>query len=305
MKVLTYRELESKDGLVPLLDHAFNWVFNQDRSEKIAKNDPKLKNSPMGFCAVEDGRIIGHVGVMDLVTCTMNGIVERAGGIYGVATLPGYTRRGVFTNLMNSAHEHFMEKNYRFSLLCTSPTLIAYGLYKRLGYVDLVEYPTAYKVVKAEKRRTVKKGKTAKLDFDKILGIYNEFTKDKTGLVIRDKPSLKWSWKTEGIKPKQCIVGEEGYVVFKEDKAGTWIRELVALNVKEMHRLIGLMEERTRGVVYDRAVLDKTLLEVYRSRGYMIMERGYSLIMFKPLTTGLSFKQVYGDKFHLSRLDAF
>jgi len=57
-KILTYRELESKDGLVPLLDHAFNGVFNQDEVEKNARNDPKLKNSPMGFCAVEDERII-------------------------------------------------------------------------------------------------------------------------------------------------------------------------------------------------------------------------------------------------------
>jgi len=29
LKVLTYRELESRDGLLPLLDHAFNWIFDE------------------------------------------------------------------------------------------------------------------------------------------------------------------------------------------------------------------------------------------------------------------------------------
>jgi hypothetical protein len=29
LKVLTCHELESKDALLPLLDHAFNWIFDE------------------------------------------------------------------------------------------------------------------------------------------------------------------------------------------------------------------------------------------------------------------------------------
>jgi len=86
---------------------------------------------------------------------------------------------------------------------------------------------------------------------------------------------------------------------------GIWIRELVALNVEQLHELTDILKNRTRGAVYDREVLDARLLEVYRSRGYIVQNRSYRLMMFKPLAAGASFKKTYGDRFYLSRLDAF
>jgi hypothetical protein len=111
--------------------------------------------------------------------------------------------------------------------------------------------------------------------------------------------------KIEGIKPEMCVISKEGYVIFREDKTGIWIRELVALNVEPMHELTNILENRTRGAVYDREVLDSRLLEVYRSCGYMIQNRSFGLMMFKPLVSGASFEKTYGDRFYLSRLDAF
>jgi predicted acetyltransferase len=305
MEILTYRELKSKAGLLPLLDHAFNWVFSQCQFEDSIKIDPRLKDGPVSFCAVENERIIGNVGVMDIATRTLDGKIEYVGGIYGVATLPGFARRGVSTTLMNRAQRYFEERGHRFSFLATSPALIAHAFYEKLGYVDLIEYPSAYNIIKDKKTAASKKRHDSGLDLDKILRIYNEFSRSKTGFVVRDKAYLKMLKRVEGLKPKQSIVNERGYVIFREDKAGIWIRELVSLDAGEMNRLVGLMEDRTKGVVYDRAVLDGTLLDVYRSRGYMIQERGYAVMMFKPLAADASFKQAYGNSFHLSRLDLF
>ncbi|MGA3192568.1 MAG: GNAT family N-acetyltransferase [Candidatus Bathyarchaeia archaeon] len=305
MEIIPYRELESKDGLLPLLDHAFKWVFNQSMSDGFVKIDPRLRNGPVGFCGVEDGRIIGHVGVMDLATRTLDRSIEYAGGLYGVATLPGYTRKGVCTTLMNKAHEYFRNKRYRFSFLSTGQALVAHALYEKLGYGDLIEYPSVYKVFHNKKAEHYPKENIVAFDPEKILAIYNEFSKEKTGFVVRDRAYIKMLKKTEGIRPKQCIVDEQGYVIFREDKTGIWIRELIALNAEQMHKLVGILENRTRGAVYDRAVLDARLLEVYRSRGYMIQNRSWGVMMFKPLTSGASFKKTYGDRFYLSRLDAF
>jgi putative phosphoesterase len=47
------------------------------------------------------------------------------------------------------------------------------------------------------------------------------------------------------------------------------------------------------------------LAEVYRSKGYMIQEKGYSVMMCKSLAGGVSFTQTYGDRFFLTRLDSF
>jgi predicted acetyltransferase len=247
MRIVPYRELESKDGLLPLLDHAFKWVFNQSQSDDFVKIDPRLRNGPVGFCAVEDGRIIGHVGVMDLATRTLDRRVEYVGGLYGVATLPSHTRRGVCTTLMDKAHEYFSNKEYRFSFLPTSQALVAHALYEKLGYSDLIEYPSAYKVFHDRKAKHSPKKNVMGFDSNRILRIYKDFSKEKTGFVVRDKAYIKMLRKIEGIKPKQCIIGKEGYVIFREDKTGIWIRELVALNVEQMHELIDILEPNERG----------------------------------------------------------
>jgi GNAT superfamily N-acetyltransferase len=305
VKILTYRELESKDGLLPLMDQAFRWPFNPRSFEDFVKIDPRSRNGPVGFCAVEDARVIGFVGVLDLPTRILDGTAEYVGGIYGVATLPSHVRKGISTALMSGAHEHFKEKGYRFSFLNTSPTIVAHAFYKKLGYRDAMEYPSAYKVIEQKKPKPSRKEKTARLDFDRILEIFNEFSKDKTGFVIRDEAYLKMLKKDEGITAKKCIICQKGYVVFRKDKDGIWVREFVALNAKETERLVSLIEERAKALVYDRSVLDSALLHVYKSRGYMIHERSHGVMMVKSLAADASFRETYGDKFYVSGLDHF
>jgi hypothetical protein len=269
------------------------------------KIDPRLKNSPVGFCALENGRIIGYVGVMDVATRTLEGMIEQVGGLYGVTTLPGFTRRGVFTTLMGKAHEYFRERGYRFSLLGTSPALVAHRLYEKLGYTDVIEYPSAYKVLRKKSRNARVEGLVSAFEPQRILNIYNKATKGMTGLVLRDIPYLNMLRKVEGIKPKHFLIDDEGYVVFREDKAAIWVRELIATGKKGTEKLVAAIEQKTKAIVCNRAILDKTLLEVYRSRDYIIQEKGYAVMMCKPLTGDVSFTQTYGDRFFLTRLDSF
>lgn len=310
MQILPHKELESKETLLPLMDNAFGWPYNPRMNEKLGKIDPRLRNSPIGFCAIENKRAIGYVGVMDLATRTLDGNVEYVGGIYGVATLPSHARKGISTTLMNRVHEHFRERNYRFSFLCTGHTLVAYAMYKKLGYTDLLERPSAYKVLNPKKAKATAEQKSGKLDFDRLLKVYSKFVKDKTGFVVRDKAYLTMLKKTGYFGGKDCIIEEDGYVIFRSNVGGTWskatwIRELVALNAEEMNRLMELVEAKAKDLIMDRDVLDKALLQVYKSRGYMIEKRSHGLIMVKPLTTDASFKKTYGDKFYLTDLDFF
>jgi ribosomal protein S18 acetylase RimI-like enzyme len=310
MKILTYRELEPKDALLPLLDNAFGWPFNPRMYEKLVKIDPRLRNSPVGFCAVENEHVIGHVGVMDLATRTSDGNVEYVGGIYGVATLPSHARKGISTALMDRVHEHFRESNYRFSFLCTSHTLVAYAMYQKLGYADLLERPSVYKVLNQKKTKAATEQRSGKIDFNRLLKVYWEFVKDKTGFVVRDKAYLEMLKKTGYFSSRECIIEEDGYVIFRSNVGGTWskatwIRELVALSAKQMNRLAELVEAKAKDLIMDRDVLDNTLLQVYKSRGYMAEKRSHGVIMVKPLTAGPSFKKTYGDKFFLTDLDFF
>jgi hypothetical protein len=96
-----------------------------------------------------------------------------------------------------------------------------------------------------------------------------------------------------------------GYAILSEDKTRTWIKELVALSQAGLHKLIHMVESRAKGPICDRTVLDGKLFKTYADRGYITQNRGYGVMMYKPLVVDASFTEKYGDKFHMDRLDAF
>lgn len=305
MKILSYQELKDKDALLPLMEQAFGWPFDAQEFDRTIKIDPRLRESCVGLCALEAGTLVGYVGIMDLATKTLEGTVEKAGGIYGVATLPGHTRKGICRTLLDHVHKYLIEKHYRFSFLTTSPTIVAYDLYSKLGYFDVTSFPGAYKVIVRKKKKNMKKPQGGNsLDFGRMLKIYSKYVKDKTGLVVRDEAYMKMLAKTLKISAKECIITDKGYVIFKKEMRHIRIRELVASNEKEMHSLIGHIENRVDNLIYARAVLDPNLQRVYRSREYSVLQAGHGVIMAKKLT-GTTFSDAYGDRFYMSSLDHF
>lgn len=288
------------------MDQAFHLPFNPREFEKLVETDPRSKDGPVGFCALENEHLVGFVGVWDLPTRNAIGDVDHVGGIYGVGTLPHYGRKGICTTLIDRTHEYFREKDYRLSFLSTMSTLLAYGLYRKLGYADVTYFPSAYKTVQYHGTRACAPahGKDAReeLDLDTILRIYNEFSKNRTCLVVRDKEYFETLLKTEGIKSRNCIVGEQGYVMFKRSSKGIQIKEIIAATMIELNKLVKEVESKARNVVYDRAVMNDELLQIYRSRHYTILSRSYGVIMVKPLTEA-TFRQTYGDRFYVSGLD--
>jgi len=304
LEIVTYRDLKSKSSLLPLLEQAFGWPFSEREFNRSIKIDPRLKNGAVGFCALENGRVVSYVGAMDLATRTLDGAIEHAGGVYGVATLPGYTRQGFSTALFKATHEYFKGKGYRFSFLNTSPTIVAYSLYKKLGYSDVYSYPSAYRILNTTKA-TLIKAKTLKLDLNKVLAIYDKSVRNKVGLVIRDRVYLEMHAKDKRLTSKRTVCTDKGYVVFRREQYSTRILELVAQNKAEAERLVKTIEHRARGVVFARAVFDKTLRQIYLSRGYTLLDEGHDVFMVKPLETETSFKQVYGEDFFQTQLDHF
>jgi ribosomal protein S18 acetylase RimI-like enzyme len=289
-----------------LMEQAFGWPFDPLEFDKNIKADPRLRDSGVGFCAVIEGKTVAYVGVMDLATRTADNKEEQVGGIYGVATLPGHTRKGICTALLNRVHEHFKEKDYRFSFLTTSPTIVAHGLYKKLGYFDVTSFPGVYKVKeKPHKQKTMKREKASKLNLTRMLEIYREYVKNKTGFVARDETYMKMLAKTHEIAGKECITTEKGYVIFKKERKQVRIRELVAHDKKEMNKLIRIVEDKAKSVVYGRAVLDPTLREAYADRGFTVLNSGHGVLMAKELTSHASFKEAYDNRFYMSALDHF
>ncbi|WXG44213.1 MAG: GNAT family N-acetyltransferase [Promethearchaeati archaeon SRVP18_Atabeyarchaeia-1] len=308
MEILTYRDLESKAEMLPLMDSAFDWAVHPKGFKKMIDSDSRLKNGPVGFCAVENNLLVAFVGVMDLNTRTLDGGVEHVGGLWGVATLPTHAGKGISMNLMTRAHQYFREKGYRFSFLCTSRYLVAYAMYRKLGYTDLIDWLGAYKVLEPTKTGTSPKRRAAGFDFSKLLRIHANCFAGRSGFVLRDRGFLKYEkWSLE-IADKECIIDGNSYVIFKNTGTkyrGVMIRELVARDAEATGNLLDLMEARAEGYVYDKFVIDETLLNVYKLRGYTIQDRSYKVVMAKPLADDASSRQTYGPKFSMTSLDLF
>jgi len=242
---------------------------------------------------------------MDLATRTTHGKIEKVGGIYGVATLPECTRRGISTILMNKAHEYFLEKGYKLSLLNTSPTIVAQAMYRKLGYTDASYFPSAYKLIDTNKPKAKRPKVELRLNINGMLELFKAYTRGKTGFVVRDETHLEALKKSERLTAKQCLMSQRGYVVFKKEKNLVRIRELVAISSEEMSRLLDAVEAEGRTLVFARAILDAQLREIYRTHNFALLERGHGVMMAKPLTSDASFNKMYGKQFYISSLDHF
>jgi len=305
MKIVTYKELLKKEEFLPLMYLAFGWPFNSKEFEEIIKIDPRLNKSPVGFCALENDHVVGFVGVMDLSTKNVEGEKEKAGGVWGVSTLPSHSRRGISTALMNEAHQYFKDKGYAFSFLTTSHSIIAYNFYQKLGYEDATHFPSAFKFVG---KKVSKAKEKAKVDLGKVLEIYERFSSERTGFVVRDEDYLRAMMKREESqheKPEEVMAEQGAYAIFKEWGENLCIDEIVANRQDEAKNLIRKIENRAKTIVYDRIVLDDRLLRTYSSMGYMTQSSSYALLMCKQLQNQTTFKEVYGDKFYMSNLDYF
>jgi len=307
MEIVNYRVLEHKGSLLPLMEQAFGWPFQEDEYENSVRMDPRMRESCVGFCSVKGNKVLGFVGVNDLVTRTVSGELEKVGGVYAVATLPAYTRQGICTKLMNRAHEYFIEKGYHFSFLTAGQTSVAHALYCKLGYSDVTSFLSAYKLKeKAEKKEASKPEKTRKWDFDRILDLYTEYVKGRAGFVVRDRAHIRALVKQNQIPARECITTQKGYVIFKKEKKHTKVRELVAPDEGEMNSLIELVERQAQDVVIGRIPIgDPVLSQVYKSRGFTVLEEGHGVLMVKELSPQTSFTESYGNRFYMSALDYF
>jgi GNAT superfamily N-acetyltransferase len=305
MKIETYRELESKDQLFPLIDQALWEYLNPVEFERDIEADPRLIHSPIGYAAIENGLIVGFVGVMDMVTKSVDSSEVKVGGIWDVATHPAHTRKGVATTLMQRTHENFKETDCQFSFLTSGRADIAYSFYNKLGYKEALTFPSAYKIIKPAKRLVKAAKRKMKPKWNRILSVYRQVTEDRTGLVIRSEEYMKMLEQRKIIQPDKTVKTEKGYALVKEKEGKVTIKEIMAPTKEETIRLIREVEEKALKTIVDRAVLSERTMEAYRSEDYMTLTQSYGVLMAKPLTKSANFKRTYGDKFYLTSVDLF
>ena len=305
MKIVSYRELEPKDDFMMLMELAFWWPISPGTMEERIRTDARLKDSPVGFCAVEEGTLVGFVGVMDIPTRTLEGEVETIGGVWAVATDPGFARQGICKTLMEKAHDYFRSQNYRFSFLCTTRTIIAYAFYRKSGYEEVEavnQSKGAFKVL--DRAESAARSVSPTIDPERIYRLYERFVQGRTGFVVRQKDFVTMYAKRKRFDEKKSIFKEDGYALLTESQDVTKVQELVAFDKATYEELIDEIEQAAKSGVINHVITDELLLGVYKSRGYRIQSGEDGVMMVKNLTEA-NIEKVYGKSFYLGILDWF
>lgn len=305
MEIVTYRELEAKDDLMMLMDIAFWWPITPKAMEDRMNLDARLRDSPVGFCAVEDRRLTGYLGVMDIPTKTISGETELVGGIWAVATNPGLVRRGICKTLMEKAHDYFRSRNYRFSFLCTGRSIIAYSIYSKMGYKEVEsvnQLKAAYRVL--DQRESRKKHLPLYIDPEKTYGVYEKFAQGKTGFVVRQKDFITMHAKRKAFDEKKSILKPNGYALLSESDKVIKVRDMAALDLDTYGELIDETEQLAQNAVINGSIADQALVELYQSKGYRLQAGHNGVVMAKSLAD-VNADQVYGGNFYLAPLDWF
>ena len=140
MKILEYNDVDPLQVL-HLTQLALDLPFTPEHAIHISRTDPR----PFPFFtlnAVEDGIVLGQVGVFRLPMISTNGR-EDVGGVWAVATHPVHSGRGVASALLEEAHTRMRNAGLRFSTLGTNRYRTAYKLYQQHGYEDMQVHATA------------------------------------------------------------------------------------------------------------------------------------------------------------------
>ena len=307
MDIIPYVQCLENHQIFPMFYLGFRNLIYPEQFEKRRKWDFRIKDGPGGFCAVEDGKIIGFVGIMHVPTRAIDG-PEMVGGIFVAVTDPSAGRRGICTALMEEAHTYFRGLGYRLCFLSTMRTNIAHEFYTKNGYLEveaLNKFPSVFKRVNLSKKMKLGDKRIRCPSEEHVARTFSEFTADMTGFVIRTMDFLAFQeWKGE-FDPVVSVANDGGYALVNDHHGPLEIAEITGLDFETQDQLLEILEMRAKGAIVDPWVTDTGLLEVYKKRNYITYKDHYVVVMAKSLEPGVTVENVYGNAFYMSKFEIF
>ena len=169
----------------------------------------------------------------------------------GVCSHPSVWGRGYARRLMDAVHDRFRELGFRISTLTTSRNIRGYGVYAKMGYMDLAPF---WGGVRPVTQRLLRSGyrlrKATKADLPAMHNLYRTHTRRMLGWTERDPEQLAWALvRDPNYLSKYRIVTRDGqrvgYLRTRPDDAVT-MEEVIARGVRDFRAAVVLMESRLR-----------------------------------------------------------
>lgn len=314
MKILEYDEVDGQQVMEMNL-RCFGWFFTPKQVRKIRKVDHHLPDY-FSLYAVDKEMILCQVGVARVDTQTTQGL-EKIGFIWGVCTTPNCARKGYAQKLMEEAHSRLIADGIRFSVLGTGKSMVAYALYKNLGYVDF--RPLSWGLKEGQPKNHFKKGFSyaSTTDNEVFVELFKGYSKSLLGFVHRPKNFLQikkvWGWPSinmKGIFTKNSR--NIGYLLANKEKKNIRIFELCCPKNKDVQRCIEALEMRFKPqYISFEWMAGTSLMEALVGSGFKLLSSSWGTIMIKDLEEKHSIDEIrrsYGleeDRYHMTSLDIY
>ena len=252
MQVKTYDEIDPADAF-RLGAAAFGSPLREREMRRIYRRDPRY---PFGLpvYAVERGRVLAQVVPMRFPVRLTTG-VEPVGGLQGVCSLLSVWGRGYARRLMEHVHGMFREDGLRFSTLTTSLNIRGYGVYSKLGYVDVAPFYLGTRAVAKARRgpTSLRMRKTQRADLPRVHELYEEGTRGLLGWTERSPQEVPAAFATfSWFRGRYRVAIRDGRVVgYLRTRPGDGVlmEEVVAPRDRDFRAIVATMESKAKGAV--------------------------------------------------------
>jgi GNAT superfamily N-acetyltransferase len=309
MKILEYDEVDPIKVLeLNLL--ALDFALTPEHAAHIRRTDPRAFPC-LAVYAVEDGILLGQVGIFCLPMQSMQGRVE-VGGVWAVSTHPEYSGRGVASLLLNEAHRRMLSEGLHFSTLGTSRARRAYSLYKHHGYEDMFVFATASAEWDLAHQPTrLRAAPPGAGGYDLIENIYKQVGGEYFGFSIRQSP---YSYMRDHVKLEDTWViwkndHPVGYALANVERAVLRISNILLSEELDVAEAVAAVAARVKTAFVQVKISRPVDILNFRRKGFELAHPNWDAFMVKPLIPGTNpgdARRMFGmgtDKFLISWLD--
>ncbi len=287
MQVRTYEEVDPYE-VYKLTMATFGWPLTPKFVAHSLKRDPRNYEG-FAIYAVEHGKPVAQVVPLRMPVRLTSG-VEVVGGIAGVCSLPAVWGRGFARGLMDRAHGIYRELGLGITTLTTSRNIRGYGIYRKMGYVDLGDFFQASRALpRGGRRRTgFRVRRASRRDLPEVQASFERCTADLLGWTERDPRVLeaRVAWQRKELDEYRMAVrdGEVVGYLRTSPQDNITAEEAMIPDLKDFraaHRALEAREKRGYAVV--RGITCARDRKRYRSIGYDINGARPGVAMAMPL----------------------
>jgi len=244
--ILEYDQVDPQQALALNL-FGLSYFLDRRLVEDMRATEDRLAPF-VALYAVENGTVLGQVGVMRVTLETTSG-PETFGALWAVTTRPDRTRQGVASRLIGEAHERMREWNLRYSLLTTSRSLVAHALYVKHGYRDLLAFKQAlapplgqtlvgpalpqeeWDLAALAAAEPGENGQAAGADLALIHNLYSASVRGRLGFVHRSPSTVKGAIAAGDLSLGNILVFRRrghpaGYAIIEQEARVARVREM-------------------------------------------------------------------------------